>query len=82
MRGMKISGVVVGAALLIGCTSTEWVHPRKPKDAFVQDYNRCEATSMQDPKVQEGSSQGSKFILQMAVERCLKKDGWLQVEKP
>jgi len=82
MQCERFLGAFIGAVIFVGCaSSTEWVHPRKSKDMFTQDYARCENTMMQDPKVQAASAQGSKFMLQVSIERCLMKEGWLQVEK-
>ena len=83
MRHARILSVLIGAFILVSCSSgTEWVHPRKSKDMFALDYSKCENTMMQDPKVQAASASGSKFMLQVSIERCLAKEGWLQVEKP
>ena len=83
MRHARILSAFIGAFILIGCSSgTEWVHPRKSKDAFTVDYAKCENNMMQDPKVQAASQSGSKFMLQVSIERCLGKEGWLQVERP
>ena len=45
---------VVAWVLLAGCSTTEWVHPNKPKDAFAQDYNACQTEVLRDPKLQQG----------------------------
>jgi len=83
MYATRLIGMLVGAAFLVGCaSSTEWVHPRKSKDAFTQDYSRCENTMMLDPKVQAATASGSKFMLQVSIEKCLHKEGWMQVEQP
>lgn len=83
MREMRVIAALAGAVLFVGCaSSTEWVHPRKPKEAFTQDYARCENTIMQDPKVQAASQSGSKFMSQVSIEKCLHKEGWMQVEQP
>lgn len=60
-------------SMLIGCSTTEWVHPNKPKGAFAMDYNTCENAAYQDPK-QQG---GMKMIIQQNVERCLIREGWV-----
>ncbi len=62
---------------LAACSSAEWVHPNKPKDAFAQDYNKCEGDALRDPKLQ----QGIRLMLLEATERCLRKMGWQLVEK-
>jgi hypothetical protein len=62
---------------LISCGSSEWVHPTKPKDQFLQDWNACESNMLRDPKLQ----QGNKFLLSQATERCLMKDGWILREQ-
>ncbi|MBI5411271.1 MAG: hypothetical protein HZA21_04690 [Nitrospirae bacterium] len=71
-------GILGAALLLIGCISSEWVHPTKPKGDFTQDWNRCESDVLKDPKLQ----QGMKAMVQMATERCVLKKGWVmkQVE--
>ncbi|HXF93699.1 MAG TPA: hypothetical protein VNK46_13165 [Nitrospiraceae bacterium] len=62
---------------MVACSSAEWVHPNKPKDAFAQDYNKCEGDALRDPKLQ----QGIRLMLLEATERCLRKMGWQLVEK-
>jgi hypothetical protein len=81
MRHLKTPCFLLAVLFFAGCATTEWVHPRKPKDMFAQDYNRCDGTVSMDPKVQAASQSGSKFMLQREIERCLIKEGWLQVEK-
>ena len=63
--------------VVTGCSSTEWVHPTKPKDQFTLDYNRCQADVMRDPKLQ----QGIQLLAIQATERCIQKQGWRLVEK-
>ena len=83
MRVGYLAGVMIGIFSLVGCGGTvEWVHPNKPKDMFAQDYNQCENTVMNDPKVQRGTQYGSKAMMITYVERCLAREGWYQVEKP
>ena len=60
-----------------GCSSTEWVHPSKPKDQFTLDYNKCQADTMRDPKLQ----QGIQLLIIQATERCVQKMGWRLVDK-
>ncbi len=60
-----------------GCSSAEWVHPTRPKDQFTLDYNKCQADSMRDPKLQ----QGIQLLIIQATERCVQKQGWRLVEK-
>ncbi|MEW6248580.1 MAG: hypothetical protein AB1555_18000 [Nitrospirota bacterium] len=71
--------IVIGLVILVSvaCGSAEWVHPNKPKDAFAQDYNKCEGDALRDPKLQ----QGIRLMLLEATERCLRKMGWQLVEK-
>jgi outer membrane biogenesis lipoprotein LolB len=66
------------ALLLTACSSTEWAHPKKPKEAFALDYRECQETLTNDPKYQ----QGSKLLLENGIERCVRGKGWLLVEKP
>lgn len=63
--------------LLPGCSTSEWVHPNRPKDQFTQDYNKCQADTMRDPKLQ----QGIQLLIIQATERCVQKQGWRLVEK-
>lgn len=78
MRVLSLAFVAAGLVGLAGCASTEWVNPKKPKNLFTQDYNKCENSLMQDPKVQAGS----KALLYKEIDRCLAKEGWMLVEKP
>lgn len=64
-------------SLLAGCSSAEWVHPNRPKDQFTLDYNKCQADTMRDPKLQ----QGIQLLVIQATERCVQKQGWRLVEK-
>ena len=71
------TSTVLWLTCLVGCSSTEWVHPNKPKDAFAQDYNQCQADTLRDPKLQ----QGIQLLLLEATERCVQKKGWRLREK-
>lgn len=62
---------------LTGCATSEWVHPSKQKDQFTLDYNKCQADTMRDPKLQ----QGIQLLTIQATERCVQKMGWRLVEK-
>ncbi|MCX5723922.1 MAG: hypothetical protein NTX84_05265 [Nitrospirae bacterium] len=75
----KISGwsLVVVGFLLTACSSTEWVHPNKPGDAFTSDYNKCQQDVSRDPKLQ----QGLQVLLLNATERCVQKEGWRLIER-
>ena len=64
-------------AFTAGCSGAEWVHPTRPKDQFTLDYNKCQADSMRDPKLQ----QGIQLLVIQATERCVQKQGWRLVEK-
>ncbi len=64
-------------ALSAGCSSAEWVHPNRPKDQFTLDYNKCQADTMRDPKLQ----QDIQLLIIQATERCVQKQGWRLVEK-
>ena len=77
MNAWCLTGAAVGLILLTGCSSTEWVHPNKPKDQFAQDYNQCQADTLRDPKLQ----QGIQLLLLEATERCVQKKGWRLIEK-
>ena len=83
MRVGHLVVVMIGVSMLVGCGETiEWVHPRKSKDMFAQDYNQCETVVTNDPKVQKGMQFGSKAMMIAYIDRCLAKEGWYQVEKP
>ena len=70
-------GVVLAAVLsVVGCTSTEWVHPQKPSSEFTNDYNRCQNLVLRDPKLQ----QGSQLMILNATERCVQREGWRLIE--
>ncbi|MBS0171654.1 MAG: hypothetical protein JSR62_14995 [Nitrospira sp.] len=64
-------------SLLTGCSSAEWVHPTRSKDQYTLDYNKCQADTLRDPKLQ----QGIQLLIIQATERCLQKQGWRLVEK-
>jgi hypothetical protein len=57
---------------------TEWTHPTKARDAFSQDYFQCQEDMKRDPRGQ----QGAKFLMQDAIDRCVKEKGWVQNGKP
>ena len=82
MPAARIIVAFMGMIMLVGCGSTQWVHPRKPKEAFTQDHSDCETTAMASPKVQAASQSGSKFMQEIEIEKCLARKGWLQVEQP
>jgi hypothetical protein len=75
MRGRIVRSV--GMLLLAGCSSSEWVHPTKPKDEFALDYNKCQGEILRDPKYQ----QGNNYFLLLGTERCVQKRGWELREK-
>lgn len=64
-------------SLSAGCSSAEWVHPNRTSDQFAQDYNKCQADTLRDPKLQ----QGIQLLIIQATERCVQKQGWRLVEK-
>ena len=35
--------------VLTACSSTEWVHPRKPSSDYTSDYNTCATAATRDP---------------------------------
>lgn len=71
--------LLVGAMGLImsACMATEWVHPNKAADEYTADYNRCQASVLQDAKVQ----QGGQLVTMKAIDRCLQKEGWRLIER-
>ncbi|MCC2643579.1 MAG: exported protein of unknown function [Nitrospira sp.] len=72
-------GPVLFLALLslsAGC-GAEWVHPNRPQDQFARDYNKCQADTLRDPKLQ----QGIQLLVIEATERCVQKMGWRLMEK-
>ena len=77
MIAWRSTAAATGIFMLAGCSTTDWVHPNKPKDEFVQDYNQCQADVLRDPKLQ----QGIKLLTDEATERCVQKKGWRLIEK-
>jgi hypothetical protein len=77
MIAWRLTAAAVGIFMLAGCSTTEWVHPNKPKDEFAQDFNQCQADVLRDPKLQ----QGIKLLTDEATERCVQKKGWRLIEK-
>ncbi|BCA52871.1 hypothetical protein W02_00110 [Nitrospira sp. KM1] len=77
MQFPKLVMFLVLGSVMAGCSTTEWVHPNKPSDEYVNDYNKCQNAALRDPKLQ----QGSQLLILNATERCLQKEGWRLVEK-
>lgn len=74
------AGLIFSLTLLslsAGCSSAEWLHPNRPKEQYTQDYNKCQADTLRDPKLQ----QGIQLLIIQATERCMQKQGWRLVEK-
>lgn len=59
--------------LLASCGSSSWVHPTKPSDEYLTDYNLCQDAIYKDPKLQ----QGNRMLFQQALDRCIAKKGWV-----
>jgi len=76
MRNEIIVSVLVGC-VFTACSTTEWVHPNKPSDEYVSDYNKCQNAVTKDPKFQ----QGSQLMILNSTERCMQKEGWRLVER-
>jgi uncharacterized lipoprotein YmbA len=49
MRNMSRWTMVVAGFLLTACSSTKWVHPRKPSSDYTSDYNKCATATTRDP---------------------------------
>lgn len=47
-RCMRLTLSLVFLSLLAGCSTSEWVHPNRPKDQFTLDYNKCQAERQLD----------------------------------
>ncbi len=73
----RVAFSVLVVCALAGCSTSEWVHPNRPKDQFTLDYNKCQADTLRDPKLQ----QGIQLLIIQATERCVQKLGWRLVEK-
>jgi len=79
MRLLDVAGVAAGAFVLASCASnTEWVNTKNRNAEYASDYNQCEMSSQQDPKVQAGA----RALLMRQIDRCMAKEGWILVEKP
>jgi len=76
MKRLLLVALTVGLGI-VGCTSTDWVHPNKPSSEYTADYNRCQNLVLRDPKLQ----QGSQLLLLNATERCMQREGWRMIEK-
>lgn len=74
MRHTLILLVCVVFALLVSCSSTEWVHPHKSKDRFADDQQRCEEKVLHSSTVNQASS----YQVMFEVEQCLKELGWVE----
>lgn len=77
IQGMRLMLSFTLFSLSAGCSSAEWVHPNKPRELFEQDYDKCNADALRDPKLQ----QGIRLLIIEATERCVQKQGWRLVEK-
>jgi hypothetical protein len=77
MKPLLVVALAVGIGFVVGCASTDWVHPNKPSSEFTNDYNRCQNLVLRDPKLQ----QGSQLMILNATERCLQREGWRLIEK-
>ncbi|WHZ14781.1 MAG: hypothetical protein OJF52_001621 [Nitrospira sp.] len=77
IQGMRLVLSFTLFSLSAGCSSAEWVHPNKPRELFEQDYDKCNADALRDPKLQ----QGIRLLIIEATERCVQKQGWRLVEK-
>ncbi|CBK42088.1 exported protein of unknown function [Nitrospira defluvii] len=73
----RVSCSLLVVCVLAACSTSEWVHPNRPKDQFTLDYNKCQADTLRDPKLQ----QGIQLLIIQATERCVQKQGWRLVEK-
>lgn len=72
MRAWQSAMLGVALFQLTACGSSVWVHPNKPPEEFMRDYNACEDAVIKDPKLQ----MGNKFLVEQATERCVMKKGW------
>lgn len=77
MRRLLVVALAIGVGSVVGCSSTDWVHPNKPSSEFTTDYNRCQTLVLRDPKLQ----QGSQLMILNATERCVQREGWRLIEK-
>jgi hypothetical protein len=55
-------------------TSTEWVHPTKPKAEFSEEYYECRNDMMTDPKALGTGG----FVPQDLAFKCMQQKGWRQ----
>ncbi|MBI3355664.1 MAG: hypothetical protein HY038_02610 [Nitrospirae bacterium] len=77
MKVLCTTSVVLTLAFLMGCSSTEWVHPQKPSSEYGNEYSRCQGMVLGDPKLQ----QGDKLLVINATERCMRERGWRMIER-
>jgi hypothetical protein len=55
-------------------SSSEWVHPTKPKSDFTQEFTNCQNDIVKNPK----SVYADRFVLQDLTFACMKQRGWRQ----
>jgi hypothetical protein len=76
MRHQLWVSALVGVFLLGACSSTEWVHRYKKKEAFVIDYNQCDREVAN--RVNSQMITPSQLQQQGMMEQCLQKQGWVK----
>jgi len=76
MRALSMLMLTISGLTFVACSSTEWVHPKKPSSEYINDYNMCQNLVLRDPKLQ----QGSQLLVLNATERCVQKEGWRLIE--
>ena len=82
MRSVQCLVIALVVTVCVGCSSTKWVHPYKNEDQFTNDYNKCERDFMNaattNPSVSMAA--GNPAMEEARMARCLKKEGWRQVD--
>lgn len=82
MRMAQCLVIALVATVCVSCSSTKWVHPYKNEEQFTNDYNKCERYFMNAATTNPGiaMSGSNPAMEQQRMARCLKKEGWREVD--
>lgn len=77
-----LSWLIVGS-LLVGCTSTKYVHPTKKEEHLASDQMSCEREFSQLMVTNPGvaSVHTNQTIARQRLDACLYKKGWRKIEE-
>jgi len=68
---------LVAIVLLSACSSTEWVHPYKPKRLLNDEYTSCEREVYKE-FLATSTGQFTTYVQAQRIDACLRQRGWVQ----